>query len=79
MTRYIGGCFRCGGHEGDFEAYLPNGVCVGIGLAGAYFCETCEKKIKESPKLLKEQVEKWQKTNTGYGYVAHRIDRTIKK
>lgn len=71
MTRYIGGCFCCGGHEGGFESYLPNGVCIDPFLAGAFFCEVCEQEIKKTSELLKEQIENWNKTHEGLGYVSH--------
>lgn len=71
MTRYIGGCFCCGGHEGNFELYLPNGVCIHPRLAGAYFCESCEQEIRGSKERLEELIEKWCKTFEGYGYVSH--------
>jgi hypothetical protein len=46
MTRYYGGCNRCGTHDGEFESSLPGGCCVDHKLAGLYFCDACEALLK---------------------------------
>jgi hypothetical protein len=47
MSRYDGGCFKCGRHKGEFVSQLPNGVCVHVVFAGWYFCNECEEYLKQ--------------------------------
>lgn len=46
MTRYDGGCFKCGRHIGSFESVLPNGCCVHSIFSGWHFCASCLKKLE---------------------------------